>query len=120
MFLSPTGVARVLESLSAAEIAALWLLRLYDRDVDVAYFARVYDRGEADNSTFTRRYKDVFEAVQHAGLGDEALPRARRSAQQRRIEVVVGRDQARENHLAAKVDDLVVRPWLGKDFKTKA
>lgn len=65
VFLSPTGVTRVLESLSEAEIAALWLLRLYDRDVDIAYFARVYGQGEADHSTFTRRYKDVFEAVRN-------------------------------------------------------
>jgi hypothetical protein len=61
-FLSETGVATAMSTLSRQEVILLHLLHHLDRAVDVRLLARVYDDGKNAYrySTFTQRYRDTF------------------------------------------------------------
>lgn len=67
-FLSSAGLANAIKTLSPTEIVALHLLAFEDRVVDVSFFERIY-RASSDvhayrYSTFTQRFKPIFDKVQ--------------------------------------------------------
>jgi len=67
VFLSSIGVEGAMKTLTSAEAAALHLLSMEDRVVDVTFFERLYGRkqeGWRAYGTFTQQFKPVFDAVQ--------------------------------------------------------
>jgi len=67
VFLSSIGVEGAMKTLTDAEAAALHLLSMEDRVVDVTFFERLYGRkqeGWRAYGTFTQQFKPVFDAVQ--------------------------------------------------------
>lgn len=75
VFLSPTGLEEVMNTLTAAEVAALHLLHVQGYAVGVNYFFRLY-RSAQDNyaayGTYTQRLKPIFDAV-HRNLVRKGL-----------------------------------------------
>lgn len=66
-FLSSVGVEDALSALTEAEVAALHLLRMEDRLVDVSFFERLYGAKAATHrayGTFTQQFRPIFDAVQ--------------------------------------------------------
>ena len=67
VFLSSIGVKDTMDTLTAPEVAALHLLRMEDRVVDVTFFKRLYGDKQSTfraYGTFTQQYKPIFDAVQ--------------------------------------------------------
>jgi len=67
VFLSSIGVEDAMDTLTAPEVAALHLLRMEDRVVDVTFFKRLYGGKQAGlytYGTFTQQYKPIYDAVQ--------------------------------------------------------
>ena len=64
-FLTTTGIEAVMNTLTAAEVATLHLLRMENREVDVTFFERLYGSGvHGYGGTFTQQYKPIFDSVQ--------------------------------------------------------
>src|SRR5438105_7345984 len=67
VFLSSIGVEGAMENLTDAEVAALHLLHMENRVVDVTFFERLYGGKQAGSrayGTFTQQFKPIFDAVQ--------------------------------------------------------
>ncbi len=67
VFLSSIGVKDAMDTLTAPEVAALHLLRMEDRVVDVTFFKRLYGDKQAlryTYGTFTQQFKSIYDAVQ--------------------------------------------------------
>jgi len=67
VFLSSIGVENVMKTLTDAEIAALHLLSMENRVVDVTFFERLYGRKQAGTrvyGTFTQQFRPIFDAAQ--------------------------------------------------------
>jgi hypothetical protein len=66
MFLSPTGLEAAMSELTPAEVAALHLLHLKKKPVDVTFFERLYGgthTGSRLNGTFTQQFKPIYDEV---------------------------------------------------------
>ncbi len=69
VFLSSIGVKDAMDTLTPPEAAALHLLRMEDRVVDVTFFKRLYGGkqvGLYTYGTFTQQYKPIYDAVQRS------------------------------------------------------
>lgn len=65
-FLSSTGLAHAMASLSEAEVITLHLLKNQPEPVDITFFARLYGSSEEDQyfrQTFNQKYRETLEAV---------------------------------------------------------
>src|SRR4051812_4806277 len=67
VFLSSIGVEGAMTTLTDAEVAALHLLHMENRVVDVTFFERLYGGKQAGSrvyGTFTQQFRPIFDAVQ--------------------------------------------------------
>ena len=68
-FISTIGIKEVLDSLTYEEVVFLHLLNKMNKEVDIAYFKRLYGCAESTNGyyygTFTKQYQETFKKVKN-------------------------------------------------------